>query len=118
MDLVFYSLAKGKLLRSKAILSGQGFLWWYEGDAFAASVAAIDVAGQPDNQPDKTKENSTTIPRNQDVCRLIHKANQAENRNRALIDIAREIVENSEPKAQSLVRQARRFPHLLDRADR
>jgi hypothetical protein len=83
-----------------------------------AQKAPEEGRGQKDKRPDKPRGKSQKVPRNPDVCKLINKANRKENRDRALIDLAREIAENDETKAQSMVRQARRFPGLFDRPDR
>lgn len=94
-------------------------------DTLDASLAAIHdigrmlmtsstgvAAGQrtPDTKPDKSWRKT---PHSNDLRRLITLLNHKNNENRAGIDVAREFAEHDEKKAQSLLRQSRRYRHLL-----
>jgi len=61
--------------------------------------------GQPDKRPDKTK-----IPLNPKVYKLINAMRKAPDRDK--VEIAREIADGDGTEAESLLRQARRFPDL------
>jgi hypothetical protein len=99
-------------------------------DPFTASVALIDLvlergldhilasdlrnASPAGERGQQNGQRSTKIPLNREVYKLIGLLNKAKGSGRSQIDVAREFTEHSEQKAKSLLRQARRFPHLLN----
>ena len=89
---------------------------WEMGLRALQAAARAWQDGQTDNKPDKRQEKSSRVPRNKDVCKLINEASRKKNRDRPLIDIAREITDSNEKLAQSIARQARRYKHLLPRS--
>jgi hypothetical protein len=72
------------------------------------------AGGQADNKADNKAKKPHSIPENSDVLRLAKKIKRDREKGMFLIDSAREFCEDDEAKAQSLLRQLRRFPHLLD----
>jgi hypothetical protein len=70
--------------------------------------------GPPDEKEDGLREKFLRIPRNQDVIRLAKAIRSPKNRDRPMIDIALEIAENNETRAESLLRKLRDFRHLLE----
>jgi hypothetical protein len=78
------------------------------------STAASYQAGRPDEKPDGLREKIVRLPRNQDVIRLAKAIKSPKNLGRPMIDIALEIAENNETRAESLVRKLRDFRHLLE----
>jgi hypothetical protein len=66
-----------------------------------------------DNETDNAKKNSPKLPENPDVTELIRLYRVELPKGRTKTDIALELMENDEHRAQSLMRQARRFPDLL-----
>jgi hypothetical protein len=71
------------------------------------------TADKPDKKTDKKQKNLYSISKNLDVHELAKRIRQPKNAGRKKIEIAREITEGNEKKAQTLVRELRRFPHLL-----
>jgi hypothetical protein len=69
------------------------------------------VGGQQSGQQSKKTH---SIPENPDVLRLAKKIKRDREKGLSFIDSAREFCEDDEAKAQSLLRQLRRFPHLLE----
>jgi hypothetical protein len=71
------------------------------------------VRGQADSKPDKRPKEMKVIPDNPEVLKL---AKKIKNREKGVsqIDSAREFCECDERKAQSLLRQVRRYRHLLE----
>jgi hypothetical protein len=78
------------------------------------STAALYRAGRPDEKPDGSKEKFVRLPRNQDVIRLAKAIKSPKNLGRPMIDIALEITQNNETRAESLVRKLRDYRHLLE----
>ena len=70
--------------------------------------------GQADNQADNKTKKSQPIPENPDVLRLAKKIKKDRPKGISQLDSAREFCEGNERKAESLLRQVRRFPHLLE----
>jgi hypothetical protein len=73
-----------------------------------------DGAGRPDEKADDSRKNVAKIPRNPHVCKLARAIRNPRNKKRSKIDLAREIMENDETKAQSIVRKLRDYRHLLE----
>jgi len=71
-------------------------------------------AFRADNKADKKQKKWASIPKQTDVLKLAKKIRQERNSGRTKTDIAREITEGNERKAQTLLRELRRYPHLLD----
>jgi hypothetical protein len=70
--------------------------------------------GQADRKADKPKKNPRPLPENDDVRRLINRLNRELPGGKSMIEIALEFCEGSEKKAKSLLRQVRRYKHLLE----
>jgi hypothetical protein len=68
------------------------------------------ASGQADSQSD----NRLRIPENPDVLALARRINRERPSGKSKTSIAREFTEGNETKAQTLLRELRRFPHLLD----
>jgi hypothetical protein len=69
--------------------------------------------GQADNKTDNKPKKSHPVPENPDVLKLAKKIKKDRQNGISQIDSAREFCEGTETKAESLLRQLRRFPHLL-----
>jgi hypothetical protein len=67
-----------------------------------------------DSKADKPKKKKCTIPENPDVLKLAKRIKDKRNKNRPLIDVALDFTEGKKTKAESLLRQLRRYLHLLD----
>jgi hypothetical protein len=75
-------------------------------------AANLRADSKTDNQPKK----SMPVPGNPDVAKLATRINRDRQKTgMSKTDIARDFCENNERKAQTLLRELRRFPHLLDR---
>jgi hypothetical protein len=70
--------------------------------------------GQADNKPDNRGKKSHCVPENPQVLRLAKKIKKERQAGVSQIDSARDFCEGDETKAESLLRQLRRYPHLLD----
>jgi hypothetical protein len=70
--------------------------------------------GQADTEADKPKKKLGTIPQNSEVLKLAKLIRKGRKDGRPQIDVARGFTEGNEGKAQSLLRQLRRYPALLD----
>jgi len=70
--------------------------------------------GQADKEADKPKKKLRTIPENSEVLKLAKRIKKGRKEGRPQVDVAREFTEANEVKAQSLLRQLRRYPDLLD----
>jgi hypothetical protein len=71
------------------------------------------LADRPDRKADNSKKKNDEVPRNPKVMQLAQRINDRRNRRRTKIAIARELTEENEKEAESLLRQLGRFPHLL-----
>ena len=78
----------------------------------ACGVPASD-GGQADNETDISPRKSHNVPGNRDVLRLAKKIKKERPRGVSMIDSARDFCEGNEQRAKSLLRQLRRYPHLL-----
>jgi hypothetical protein len=71
--------------------------------------------GQPDRKPDKSKKNKPpNMPKNQRVSALIRRLNRDRKKGSSAAEIARDFADGDAAEAESLLRQVRRFRHLLD----
>jgi hypothetical protein len=75
-------------------------------------------SGRTDTKADRKSKTFVRIPRNHAVLRLADKIIQAAGSGRKKIDIARELTNGDEKKAQSHLRRLRAYPHLLESAER
>jgi hypothetical protein len=80
----------------------------------APGAASPSGRGQADNKPDNRRKKSHPVPENPEVLKLAKKINRERKEGVSQIDCARELCENDERKANSLLRQLRRYPHLLE----
>jgi hypothetical protein len=70
-------------------------------------------SGQADKETDKPKKKLRTIPENPEVLKLAKGITKGREDGRSLIDIARDFTDGNDAKAQSLLRQLRRYRDLL-----
>ncbi len=77
--------------------------------AFGEVLASIELRFAGTLADSKTDN----LPENRDVIRLAKEINRNRESGRTNIDIARQFTESNERKAKSLLRELRRFPHLL-----
>ena len=70
------------------------------------------VGGQADSKADKKPKKSHPVPVNPDILKLAKKIKKDREKGISLIDSAREFCEGNERRAQSLLRQVRRYPGL------
>jgi hypothetical protein len=70
--------------------------------------------GQADKEADKPKKKLRTFPENSEVLKLARLIKNGRKERRPQVDVARGFTEGNEVKAQSLLRQLRRYPDLLD----
>jgi hypothetical protein len=70
------------------------------------------AGGQADSKADKKPKKSHPVPVNPDILKLAKKLKKDREKEMSLIDIAREFCEGNERRAQSLLRQVRRYPGL------
>jgi hypothetical protein len=70
--------------------------------------------GQADNKADNRPKKTKTIPVNPEVLRLAKKIRRDRGKGMSQMESAREFCECDERKAKSLLRQLRRYPHLLE----
>lgn len=103
-------------------LSHEGRVPWLleaigQEEARTVAGSAIVVSGQPDSGADNGKKNPMPLPENPDVVELARRVSQARGTSGThgvrKVDLARELCEGDEERAQSLLRQLRRFPRLL-----
>jgi hypothetical protein len=79
----------------------------------AEVVKLLSADSSADSKADKAKKKRNTIPNNPAVLQLAKRVKRGREEGRTAIDGARDFAENNETKAQSLLRQLRRFPRLL-----
>jgi hypothetical protein len=79
---------------------------------------SAESEGTPDSKPDNGKFSWPQSPNNPNVSKLANMVRKNVDKQRKKIDMAREIEDGDETKAQSLVRQLRNFPHLMGPPDR
>jgi hypothetical protein len=83
-------------------------------EAVEQHAGGRDESGQADKETDKSKKKLHTIPENPEVVKLAKAIKRGRQERRAKIDVARGFTEGNELKAQSLLRQLRRYPVLLE----
>ncbi len=74
----------------------------------------VKPAVRADSRTDKEKKSSRPIPENPDVLALAKKINKERRQGGSMKEIALDYTEGDEQMAESLLRQLRRFPDLLD----
>lgn len=74
-------------------------------------LAALDVPEQADK--DKKADRRVRLPEKTDVMRLAKCINDSADEELSKLDIARQFTGGNEKRAQSLLRQLRRYPHLV-----
>jgi hypothetical protein len=72
------------------------------------------AGGQADSKTDNRQKKTHPIPENKEVLKLVKKIKRDQEKGMSRIDSAREFCENDERKAESLLRQVRRYSHLLE----
>ncbi len=87
---------------------------WKWPDSTSKAVDDQQPTGQPDTKPDKSKEKPLSVPSNKDVLRLCKKLKAELKPGVRQADIAREFAEHDEQRAETLLRQARRYRHLWE----
>ncbi len=80
-------------------------------------TGGADSADKADSKTDNSKKSTPKIPRSPDVLKLIRKINSESGGAANYTDIAVEFTNGNPHKAKSLLRQVRRFPHLLEVPD-
>jgi hypothetical protein len=66
-----------------------------------------------DNEADNSRKKRQLIPTNPDVLRLAKRIKDSRNKDRSMSDVALDFTEGNRKKADNLLRQLRRYPHLL-----
>jgi hypothetical protein len=93
--------------------------WFVRGEHQSSAVADLMevedlLRREADKKADRLKKKLNTIPNNLDVLELARRIRKGRKQGQSNISVAREFAEGNEPKAQSLLRQLRRYPRLLD----
>ncbi len=94
----------------------EGEFWEASLEAQIPATEELEIDEQDrtaDNKTDNGKKFQSVVPENPEVLKLAKKIKAEFPKNGTRIDIAREFVGDDEKKAQGLLRQLRRFPHLL-----
>ena len=91
---------------------------WLRRDFYTSSAEAIelliDAERTADRKTDSGKQSATVVPENLEVAKLAKKIRQELPKGGTKTDIARDFCDGDERKAQSLLRQLRRYPRLLE----
>jgi hypothetical protein len=81
--------------------------------AVRMGVEVFLCAVRADNISDKSEKKRLRVPTNPDVARLARRIKDCRNKDRSKSDVALDFTEGDEKKATNLLRQLRRYPHLL-----
>jgi hypothetical protein len=73
----------------------------------------LEADGEADKKTDTSKKKTRRFPRGHRLLDLAEKIREGREKGLSQIDVAREFMDEDEPKAQSALRTLRRYPRLL-----